>query len=90
MKFVFASLLFLGTLCGEWHSCLEAPKEGNLFMQEFLELDCSNDYNGHYFIISRYKKSRPLNSSDSQGWWDVTKDELWQWIEEGKHLIYVP
>lgn len=75
---------------GEWHSWdEEKPKENQLYkyVQVFPGAQVSLR---QIFYITHYDKNKTPYIDKDNGWWDVTKEELWKWFGEGNTIIYNP
>jgi len=95
-KFLF--LISITTCCiifGGWHSWKNPPSHNQLYMvvhlipglkPEFRQVLMIKTYNSRISIC----KKEPLYQHKENGWWDVTKEDLWQWLHEGSRMIYCP
>lgn len=91
MKFLIVFLLAVvgSTLYGEWHSWKEEPIEGDLYM--VVHLVPSNPIpHRQTLIVQRWRGACNAVIDPPGGWWDVRKDELWKWMQEGSKIVYLP
>jgi len=72
-----------------WHPSNDLPEEGQMYMTVILD-DLSESYDHHYYLITRYKPCHPLGEKNIGGWWDVTQEDVWYWIQEGRHVMVLP
>lgn len=76
-------------LFSEWHSWDELPKEGELYM--YVEVNpCGKVYDRQILHLQRYSDRGIKYQHVENGWWDVTKESVWDWLNQGSKLIYDP
>lgn len=87
--FLFAMIIYSCGLFADWHSWDKNPEEGQLYMT--VELTPGEiPERRQLFIITHYKKGKPTYQYRGNGWWDVTKESLWEWCNGGSRLVYRP
>jgi hypothetical protein len=90
LKFLFLILtVFSVPLFADWHSWEECPEEGELYM--YVELHpCKNISERQVLHIQYFNSKDKKYHMLSNGWWDVNKETLWDWFQQGSTIIYDP
>lgn len=83
-------LLFSTSLVfGEWHDWDEPPEQDQLYM--WVEISPGKQIEERQILhIQHYDELNPQFQYLQNGWWDVTPETVWQWLQEGNKIIYFP
>lgn len=88
-KLLFISILFSCSVFAKWHDGSIPPEEGQLFMTiKISSLETPEKL--QKLIITHYDKSDIRHIPGHSGWWDVTKEDLWEWVNGDYWVIYYP
>lgn len=82
-------LIFTNSAFADWHSWDNPPEYGQLYMYVILE-PCAAIKDRQHLIITRYNPENPEYHYEHNGWWDVTPETVWEWMQEGNRMFYTP
>ncbi len=77
------------SLFAKWHPCTAPPKIDQLFMKEEPVLP-KEKLLGKILVISYFNGEKICRFNMHNGWWDVTKEDLWEWIHGEFSIVYCP
>jgi hypothetical protein len=88
LKYFLMSLVLFTSIFGHWHWGGNEPKKGQLIM--FSLRDSGDNDVSKVMMMTHYDPKTMKPMIRPRGWWDVNKENLWEWVYQNYTIYYIP
>lgn len=85
-KVLLLCVLLSSQVFGHWHWGGTEPKKGQLIMFSLQEKDGAD----RVLMMTHYDPKTMKDMIRPRGWWDVNKENLWEWVYQNYRIYYIP
>lgn len=86
LKYFLLSLVLFSSVFGHWHWGGNPPKKGQLIMFTLQDKDGQHKV----MMMTHYDPKTMKDMIKPRGWWDVNKENLWEWVYQNYTIYYIP